>query len=80
MALDMSKYTKVAKKKRKLPIIFVINEKMLSTEDMEGNQFKEVIEDIMGNLERRNVDAVMSVVSFGNEVHLWSGFIIQSKI
>ena len=74
MALDMSKYTKVVKKKRKLPIIFVINEKMLSTEDMEGNQFKEVIEDIMGNLERRSVDAVMSVVSFGNEVHLWSGF------
>jgi len=74
MALDMSKYAKVAKVKRKLPIIFVINEKMRSNEDWEGGKFKEVIDDIIGNLSRRGVDAVMSVVSFGKEVHLWSGF------
>ena len=74
MALDMSKYNKSAKAKRKLPIIFVINEKIRSEEDWEGNRFKEVISDIMDNLAHRSVDAVMSVVSFGEEVHLWSGF------
>ena len=36
MALDMSKYAKMTKVERKLPIIFMINEKMIDTEDWEG--------------------------------------------
>lgn len=79
MALDMSKYAKIAKVKRKLPIIFMINEKMRSDDEWEGGKFKEVIDDIMGNLAHRSVDAVMSVVSFGEEVHLWSGFKAADK-
>lgn len=74
MALDMSKYAKMTKEERKLPIIFMINEKMIDTEDWEGGKFEKAINDIMGNLSHRSVDAVMSVVSFGEEVHLWSGF------
>ena len=79
MALDMSKYSKVAKVKRKLPIIFMINEKMRSDDEWEGGMFKEVIDDIMGNLAHRSIDVVMSIVSFGEEVHLWSGFNAAEK-
>lgn len=79
MALDMSKYSKVAKVKRKLPIIFIINEKMRSDDEWEGGMFKEVIDDIMGNLAHRSIDVVMSIVSFGEEVHLWSGFKAAEK-
>lgn len=74
MALDMSKYKKMAKVERKLPIIFMINEKIVMTEKWEGGQYKGAIMDIMRNLSHRGIDAVMSVVSFGTEVSLWSGF------
>ncbi len=74
MALDMSKYAKMTKVERKLPIIFMINEKMIDTEDWEGGRFEAAISDIMKNLSHRSVEAVMAVVSFGDEVHLWSGF------
>lgn len=74
MALDMSKYTKMAKVERKLPIIFMINEKMLSSERWDGGVFEEVVKDIANNLSHRSIDAVISIVSFGDEVHLWSGF------
>ena len=74
MALDMSKYAKMTKVERKLPIIFVINEKRLGSNKWGGGAFKSAIADIMRNLSHRSVDAVMSVVSFGDEVHLWSGF------
>lgn len=70
----MSKYSKMAKVERKLPIIFMINEKMLSSEKWYGGTFKAAIKDIMANLSHRSIDAVMSVVSFGDEVHLWSEF------
>lgn len=79
MALDMSKYAKLAKEKRKLPIIFMINEKMRQDDEWEGGKFKEVIDNIMENLAHRSVDAVMSVVSFGEEVHLWSDFKAADK-
>ncbi len=72
MALDMSKYT--TKMTRKLPIIFLINEKVLDSERWKGGNFKLVIADIMANLSHRSIDAVMAVVSFGDEVKLWSGF------
>lgn len=74
MALDMSRYTKLAKVERKLPIIFMINEKMLDGDKWEGGTFQIAIRDIMDNLAHRSVDAVISVVSFGEEVHLWSVF------
>lgn len=74
MTLDMSKYAKMRKAERKLPIIFMINEKMIRTDEWEGGVFKEAIDDIMVNLSHRGIDAVMSVVSFGEEVRLWSGF------
>jgi len=74
MALDMSKYSKLAKVKRKLPIIFMINEKVFCSGNWRGGMYGAVITDIMKNLSHRGIDAVMSVVSFGEEVHLWSGF------
>lgn len=74
MALDMSKYAKMTKVERKLPIIFMINEKILDNDKWLGGMFRYAIADIMSNLSHRSVDAVMSVVSFGDEVHLWSGF------
>lgn len=36
--------------------------------------FQWAIDDIMRNLSQRGVDAEIAVVSFGDEVHLWSGF------
>lgn len=74
MAIDMSKYAKMTKAERKLPIIFMINEKILSSERWDGGIFRDAISDIMSNLSHRSVDAVLSVVSFGDEVHLLSGF------
>lgn len=74
MALDMNKYKISAQANRKLPIIFMINEKMLWSEKWDGGMFKSVISNIMRNLSHRNIDAIMSLVSFGEEVHLWSGF------
>ena len=74
MALDMSKYAKMAKVERKLPIIFMINEKVLCTEKWDGGRFRTAIADVMSNLSHRSVDAIMSVVSFGEEIHLLSGF------
>lgn len=70
----MGKYAKMAKAERKLPIIFMINEKMIRSEKWDGGMYHRVIADIMKNLAYRSVDAIMSVVSFGEGVHLWSGF------
>ncbi len=68
----MNKYK--PKGTKALPIIFVINEKIIDENIVKGGLFRDAIDNIMKNFEYKGVDAIMSIVSFGDEVQLRSGF------